>query len=415
MAQRKIPLADLTVGMYLVGLDRSWLQTPFLRHKFTVTDREQVELLRRSGVQEVTIDTQQGIDVPESSQVRCADPLAADGSTTENDAGEKPGGDSVKVPTVVALADNLAIARERRLEWMNRLNELFEHTRATGVVSYPEACQLVDDMIGVIVERQAACYAVTSLRESDPTLYEHGLTVCTLAIIMGQVLRHPRELLQRIGLAALLHDIGFTRLPRNLTKRNLGMSPAHQALYDSHASQGVGTLERSGVDDQAVLSGIRNHHDLVRVASAAGQIHGIVHELTRVVGVVDQYDELLTGQSGLPPMSSSQAMTQLYQRYRDQPGLQQAVSYLVRTIGVYPLYSLVSLNSGELGIVSGIAPGKAHLPTLYVCRDAKGQGCVPPVELDLVCEPEGGRVILDVCDPRRVGIDVESVLREVAA
>ena len=51
MAQRKIPLADLTVGMYLVGLDRSWLQTPFLRHKFTVTDREQVELLRRSGVQ----------------------------------------------------------------------------------------------------------------------------------------------------------------------------------------------------------------------------------------------------------------------------------------------------------------------------------------------------------------------------
>lgn len=415
MGHRKIPLADLTVGMYLVGLDQSWLQTPFLRHKFTVTDRGQIELLRRSGVREVTIDTQQGIDVPEAARVRHAEPSSTNNPGAESGPVEKRGGDSAKVPTVVVLADNLAIARERRLEWMNRLNELFEHTRVTGTVSYSEACQLVDDMIGVIVERQAACYAVTSLRESDPTLYEHGLTVCALSIIMGQVLRYPRELLQRIGLAALLHDIGFTRLPRNLARRSLGMSPAHQALYDSHASQGVGILERSGVDDQAVLSGIRNHHDLVRVASASGQTHGIVQGLTQVVGIVDQYDEFLTGQSGLPPMSSSQAMTQLYRRYREQSSLQETVSYLVRTIGVYPLYSLVSLNSGELGIVSGISPGKAHLPTLYVCRDAKGHGCVPPIELDLIREPEGGRVILDVCDPRRVGIDVESVLREVAA
>ncbi|MFO0706096.1 MAG: DUF3391 domain-containing protein [Nitrospira sp.] len=415
MAHRKILLADLAVGMYLVGLDRSWLQTPFLRHKFTVTDCEQIALLRQSGVREVTIDTEQGLDVPESTLAQQAGSPASNDSVDESDAGAKRVVESVKVPTVVVLADNLAVAKQRRLEWMNRLNHLFEHTRATGMVSYEEACQLVEDMIGVIVERQAACYAVTSLRESDPALYEHGLTVCTLAIIMGQVLRHPREVLQRIGLAALLHDIGLTRLPRNITKRSPGLAPAHQALYDSHASQGVSMLERSGVDDQAVLSAIRNHHDLVRVTSAAGQTHGMVYELTRIVGVVDQYDEFVTGQSGLPPMSSSQAMTQLYQRYREQQGLQETVSYLVRTIGVYPLYSLVSLNSGELGIVGGITPGKAHLPTLYVCRDASGHGCVPPVELDLVREPDGGRVILDVCDPRRVGIDVESVLREVAA
>ena len=114
-------------------------------------------------------------------------------------------------------------------------------------------------------------------------------------------------------------------------------------------------------------------------------------------------------------MSSNQAMTQLYQRYRDQPYLLAQVSYLIRAIGVFPLYSLVALKSGEVGVVGSITPGKAHLPILYLCRDAKGVSCAPPLELDLAQEPEGGRSIHDIRDPRREGIDVESILRQVAA
>ncbi|MEK7299638.1 MAG: hypothetical protein AAB072_00950, partial [Nitrospirota bacterium] len=123
----------------------------------------------------------------------------------------------------------------------------------------------------------------------------------------------------------------------------------------------------------------------------------------------------LTGQTGGPPMSSNQAMTQLYQRYRDQPYLLDQVSYLIRAIGVFPLYSLVALKSGEVGVVGSITPGKAHLPIVYLCRDAKGVACAPPQELDLAQEPEGGRSIHDIRDPRREGIDVESILRQVAA
>ncbi len=413
MAHRTIPLSDLKVGMYLIGVDRSWLHTPFLRHKFEISAQSEIDTLRASGIAQVTIDTDRGLDVA-GSKVKQTDPVPVLEAQAEapNPSATNP------VPlerTAVMLADNLALAKQRRTEWINRLNHLFDGTRATGLVSYAEASQLVDEMIGFIFERQAACYAVMGLREQDPTLHEHGLTVCTLSVIIGQALSYPREVLQHVGVAALLHDVGLVRLPKNILKRTKSMPPAQQALYDSHPAQGLVVLEKSGVRDAEVLSIVKHHHAAPTLPAGTEGQPEQDRAYAALVGIVDQYDELLTGQTGGPPMSSNQAMTQLYQRYRDQPYLLDQVSYLIRAIGVFPLYSLVALKSGEVGVVGSITPGKAHLPILYLCRDAKGVSCAPPLELDLAQEPEGGRSIHDIRDPRREGIDVESILRQVAA
>lgn len=413
MAHRTIPLSDLKVGMYLIGVDRSWLHTPFLRHKFEISAQSEIDTLRASGIAQVTIDTGRGLDVA-VPEVTPSDPVPV--------CEAQPEGSSLSAThpvslerTAVMLADNLALAKQRRTEWINRLNHIFDGTRATGLVSYAEARQLVDEMIGFIFERQAACYAVMGLREQDPTLHEHGLTVCTLSVIIGQALSYPRDVLQHVGVAALLHDVGLVRLPKNLLKHTKAMPPAQQALYDSHPAQGLVLLEKSGVRDAEVLSIVKHHHAAptgpVGTEGEAGQDWAYA----ALVGIVDQYDELLTGQTGGPPLSSNQAMTQLYQRYRDQPYLLDHVSYLIRAIGVFPLYSLVALKSGEVGVVGSITPGKAHLPILFLCRDAKGRSCAPPQELDLAQEPEGGRSIHDIRDPRREGIDVEAILRQVAA
>lgn len=411
MAQRRIPLHELKVGMYVIGIDRSWLLTPFLRHHFRVRDSADIESLRRAGVAEVTIDAEQGLAAEPSVDLRPALPSEAPDSHTTSSQGASPS----PIEGPVVLAESLALAKQRRTEWMGRLNRLFEGTRSTGLVSYTEACQLVEDMIGVILERQAACYAVISLQESDPTLYEHGVTVSMLSIILGQALSYPREALRQIGVGGLLHDIGLIRLPRNLIKRTKTMTAAQTALYDSHPTQGVVILEKSGITDEVILSMLRSHHDVIEASGAPPVLPAGREVPHRIVGVADQYDELLNGQSGLPPMSASQAMTQLYQRYQRQEYLQESVSYLIRTLGVYPLYSVVVLNTGEWGVVGAITPGKAHLPTVYLFRDAKGRSCVPPVEVDLSQEREGGRAIQDVRDPRREHVDIESILRRVAA
>ena len=415
MAQRTIPLTRLTVGMYLIGVDRSWLQTPFLRHKFKIKDQSEIEALRRAGITEVTIDTGLGLDVVdhESSPVELAETIRIEPPALVDAIA--PLATTPLRPSAMILAENFSKARQRRAEWVKRLDNLYEQTRRTGLVEYDVACQLTDEIIGDILDRQAACYAVLGLRQPDPTIHEHGLSVCTLSLILGQALNFPRERLQQLGVGGLLHDIGLTRLPRNIVKRPKTMPPAQQALYESHTTQGGAILEKSGSSDQAVLAIVNGHHNLIAQVGQTGATSAAHQESTRLVGIIDQYDELVTGQTGLTPMSSNQALSQLYQRYRTNEELSNGVSYLIRALGVYPLYSVVALSSGELAVVGAITPGKAHLPLLYICRDQSGRPCSPPVPLDLVREPEGGRTICDVRDAHRDGLDVEGVLRQVTA
>jgi HD-GYP domain-containing protein (c-di-GMP phosphodiesterase class II) len=415
VAERNIPLTRLVVGMYLIGVNRSWLQTPFFRHKFKIKDQSEIKALRLAGITEVTIDTEQGLDVVDHDTPRSA---LVETVLVESSAPAHPNApfaaSSSRLPALT-LAENLSKAQQRRAECVNRLNGLFEQTRKTGLVQYDAACQFTDEVIGDILDAQAACYAVLGLRQPDPTLHEHGLTVCTLSVMLGQALKYSRERLQQLGIGGLLHDIGLTRLPQNIVKRPSAMSPAQQALYESHTTQGGTILEKSGSCDQAVLAIVRGHHHLTMQTEQTGEIPAAHQESARLIGIIDQYDELVTGQTGFTPMSSNQALTQLYQRHQSNEVLSRIVSYLIRAIGVYPLYSVVALSSGELAVVGAIAPGKAHLPLLYICRDQSGKTCFPPVPLDLVHEPEGGRTIRDVRNAVREGLDVETVLRQVAA
>lgn len=416
MARRKILLTDLKVGMFLIGVDRSWLHTPFLRHKFKITNQSEIETIRRAGIVEVTIDPEQGLDVESaaSESTQAVELHAGSESNKDGKDGARPV-PGPEMPPAIMLAENFAKAKERRAEWMLRLNTLLEVTRLTGLVQLEVVHRLVDEMIGEILDQQAACFAVLGLRNPDPTLHEHGLTVCTLSVILGQALNQPREVLHHVGVGALLHDIGLARLPRNIIKRPKTMPAEQQALYLTHPAQGAAIMEKSGSTDPAVLAIVREHHNLASPTDVSESAAASPNEWAGLVGIVDQYDELVTGQTGLPPMSTNQALTQLYQRFRSHPGLLQMVSYLIRAIGVYPLYSVVALNSGELGVVGAFTPGKAHLPLLYLCRDREGRSCIPPVPLDLVNEPDGGRSIHDVRDAAREGVDIEDVLRQVAA
>ena len=97
MAQRTIPLTRLTIGMYLIGVDRSWLQTPFLRHKFKIKDQSEIEALRRAGIAEVTIDTEQGLDIIDHEPTRSA--------SIETVLVEHPPPSDHKTPVVASMAD----------------------------------------------------------------------------------------------------------------------------------------------------------------------------------------------------------------------------------------------------------------------------------------------------------------------
>lgn len=419
MPKRTIAITRLRVGMYLIGIDRSWFHTPFLRNKFLLKEEREIAALRKAGVSEVVIDTDLGLDpeavAPPEPTLQERIPTPPLSASTELEPPQtNPPGQTVAPISPVRLASQFSEAKQRHQTWTNQVRMLFEKTRATDVVEIAAVQHIVDEVMESLLERQAACLAVLGLRDPDPNLQEHGLTVCTLSLALGKALELSDDHLRHLGMGALLHDIGLAKLPRNIIKRPKAMAPAQQALYQSHTDLGVGLLRKSGSTEPTVTSIIEGHHHLER-ATATAPDTGIDTHLVKVVSVIDQYDELSTGQTGLPPMSANQVLTQLYQQFRASPDWLLIVSALIRIIGVYPLYSVVSLDNGELGIVAAITPGKAHLPFLYICRDEQNRVCQPPRPLDLTQEPDGGRRVKEIQDPRQCGVNIEHVLKQVAA
>ncbi|MCP9439949.1 MAG: DUF3391 domain-containing protein [Nitrospira sp.] len=423
MPARTIPISRLKVGMYLVGLDRSWLLTPFLRHQFLIQHEHEIAMLRKAGVATVVIDTDRGKDVedePTTSRKVSAPQTAqpAPPSTSNNGpaaTGEDPK-PSVARPSPQQLATHFSQAKHHREQWLSQAKVLFEKTRATDVIDAGEARHIVDDVLGSLLERQAAYLAVIGLGQPDADLQEHGLTVCTLSLALGKSLGLEEDRLRLLGMGALLHDIGLLKLPRNIMKmkRLQRLSPAQHTLYETHPEEGNRIMQKNGLEEPDLRSIITDHHRCEPATDQAADPPSGT-DLVKLVGVIDQYDELLTGQTGLPPLSPNQALSQLYQRLQMHDEWRIIASSLIKLVGIYPLYSLVSLTSGEVGLVAAVTPGKAHLPYLYLCRDKFQRPYVPPKPLDLTQEPENGRRVKAVLDPRQCDIDIELVLKQAAA
>lgn len=416
MAPRRIPIGSLKIGMFVIGVDRSWLQTPFLRHRFTIKDRSEIDTLAQAGITEVTIDPDHGLDVTDLHPVAVSQPVKS--TRPDRSSSALPTTQSIQPPSpsssTLFLAEKFSLARQRKVEWTARLKTLFESTRTSGLIQFDAVHKLVGEMVSDILDHEAACFAVLGAQKADRALHEHGLTVCTLSVILGHALNYPRQALEHLGLGALVHDVGLLRLPRNLVKRSKHFTPAQQTLYDSHPIQGVGVIENSGPVDPMVLDIVKGHHQVEPPSTPAQSSEQAAADPVRLVMIVDQFDELVTGQGGLPPLSSHQALTQLYQEHRQCPAMLELVSHLIRTIGVYPLYSVVELKSGELGVVTGITPGKAHLPVVHLFRDKANAPYVPPVEVDLAQETDPERTIQDIRDADQEGIDLETILKQVA-
>ena len=73
MAFKRIFVDSLKIGMYVTRLDCPWYQSPFLKHRFLIRSQSQLDKLKRSGIQEVTIDSSRGLDIETPPHIAASD------------------------------------------------------------------------------------------------------------------------------------------------------------------------------------------------------------------------------------------------------------------------------------------------------------------------------------------------------
>jgi cyclic di-GMP phosphodiesterase len=160
---------------------------------------------------------------------------------------------------------------------------------------------------------------------------------------------------------------------------------------------------------------VAEHHERWDGSGYPLGLHGAaLSPLSQMVAIADVYETMLGTRTGRPPLLPTQAIKELYQQGRAQQLDLGLVEKMVRCLGIYPVGSLIELNTGERGIVVAVNPGKALQPVVHILWDAAHQRYATPVTVDLAA-PDADTPLRTICEalaPTAEGYDIARYFTE---
>lgn len=383
MPTKRVPIYELEVGMYVARIDLSWLRSPFLRRSFLIERLSQVEKLIRAGVKAVEIDPTRGRDVSKGATGLLARPVPVPSAAITVPAGG--------TKSLAQLNEEYAQARIAKEQLSRAVRSAFSAFMNNETIQARHAAEAVQEITIVTrtLSNAAIFMALSQHRAGDATLSQHALTACTLSLVMGQRCGlNPLEL-QELGTAALLHDIGLLQVPPHIVQRahttSPPLSPSDQRQLQTHPRLSILMLERQqGRFDTAILHLIEEHHVYLDGSGYPPETRGeFTSERTRILMIMDRYDELISGFGGASPLAPHQALQRLYQEAREGKFDGNVLARFIQVVGIYPVHSYVQLNTKEIAVVTDLNPDALHRPVVTVTHDPNGAGYQPPMVIDL--------------------------------
>jgi len=407
--------------MYLCGIDCSWLDTPFLMHRFLIKSSADIDKLQNCGIQEITIDTSRGLDVASESeplQIEEDDFTPAPDPLTTVSSMPPEVERLHNLPSTVqgkSLSGELNSMKHARQYMLESVKDILQTLAKNGGMAIEEVHHVTQAIMAETLGHEEACIAMIRTRDFSPVLYDHALTVSTLAVLLGRALELEETQLQHLAVAGLLHDTGLLKIPQTLHRPLNQLSDSELGVYHTHPRRGVEMLARQSTLADEVETLIREHHIALDGSGYPFNIDPAkVKRLSRILRIVDEYDELLSGHHTGNPMSIRGTLQTLYQQGRKGLLEGELVATFINLIGIYPTYALVELSTGERGIVTANSRDNLLQPMILLIQGANHQSLPEPIPLNFsVLSPETTKPqIVGVLSPEEAGITVESVLEE---
>jgi putative nucleotidyltransferase with HDIG domain len=396
--RKTISLDCLTVGMRVVGMDRSWMETPFLRHRMRITTAEQIAKLKRSGVRSVEVE----IDDPAEGQTDHGrpDPVMAEV------ARQPP--ESPAATEATFFDEELPIAHEAYRSAKNIVQGAMQDVRIGRAIDTDQVSRVVTGLVDSILRNRDALVSLSRLKSFDEYTFFHSVNTAILALALGRTLGLSRDALHLLGSGTLLHDIGKMKIPLDILNKPGRFDPHEFEVMKQHALRGVEILTATTGFGEEIVRPALEHHERV---DGSGYPYGRHRpELTQfglITSVVDIYDAMTSDRCYHKGLPSHQALKHLYDIGREGHLDSRYVQQFIHCVGVYPVGSCVLLNTGEAGIVSQLHHQEPVNPKIILVRDAQRQWTKPnPIDLSEQ-GPKAPRKIIAVMDSKELDIDVE--------
>jgi putative nucleotidyltransferase with HDIG domain len=302
------------------------------------------------------------------------------------------------------------VATIRRLynDAVNVAGRLWDTAQSEGVPDPQEAGKLVDNLAQAVAQNRTALVALTALKEYDNYTFTHMVNVSILTMGQARGLGVDGALLREFGLAALMHDIGKVRTPKEILNKPEKLTDDEFAVMRMHVVDGAEILRRT--PEMPALSPVvafEHHLRLDGTGYPFGVKRGSLNLATMLCGISDVYDAMRSQRAYQQSFPTDRILAVLKRNDGSQFD-QNLVRRFSQLMGIYPPGNLVKLDTGELGVVLKVYAPDPYRPKVRVIAGADGEKLVRPYDVDLWETPEEGsgpRTVISPVDPAILGID----------
>lgn len=396
--RKRISIDQLKVGMKVERLDRSWLATPFLRHRFTITSVDQIKQLRDSGVKLLDVDAD---DVH-------LDPVSfAPAIQLEAKASQPTPSTLDPEPSTIPFAEELPEARRVYKAAKVIIQQAMDDVRMGRALNIEAVNEVVGRMADSILRNPDALTSLTRLKRFDEYTFFHSVNTSALALSVGRHLRYARAPLLQLGTGMLLHDIGKTLIPIEILNKPGRYEADEFEIMKQHVLRGAEILSSStGLTDMFLKPTLEHHERVDGTGYPHKRSKQDLSQFGLIAAIVDIYDAVTSDRcyhKGKTPHDTLQLLYRLgTQGHVDGVLVQQ----FVQVVGVYPVGSCVVFNTGEAAIVKQFNHHASLEPLVVLVTDETGRHRSTPLDLDLATQfRRPKRKIASILDPINLGIN----------
>jgi HD-GYP domain-containing protein (c-di-GMP phosphodiesterase class II) len=358
--QIKVSVEDIQLGMYVSELDRPWVDTPFLFQGFHVNSPKEIQELQQY-CEHVYVDQEQSrvTVIPQRSTTLTSPKIVEPAKILPLDTPRDLGDFRQQLKAAIKVHENTKLF----------ISQVMRDIRLGKNVDVKQAKKLVSELAENVVTNPTALVWLTQLKNKDQYTSLHSLNVCVLSLFFGRSMNLPMDQLHTLGLGALLHDVGKLKVPSEVLNKPGRLTTEEFGVMKKHTVFGYDLMKNQDVLHKEALDIIIQHHERLNGSGYPHNLeHGQISHFSKLVSIVDVYDAITSNRVYHKETTPFNALNDIY-KHREKEFDSHLVEQFIKCLGIYPIGSLVELNTGQVGVVVFFSE-KSHLsPTIMLILD----------------------------------------------